>query len=343
MPSGSGKPRATHEEEASGRAGASEGSGLRESRLIERVERAAEALPARIRIGPGDDMALLDLEGHALLAAVDQVVEGVHFVRGTDEAAIARKAVARNLSDVAAMAARPIATLASCVLAPEWEEARAARLIEALAREALAWECPLVGGDTALHRRGAAAAPLVLSVTILAEPWPEADGEVVRRGRAAVGDGIWVTGRLGGSFGADGRGRHLAFEPRVSEARALRSALGARLHSMIDVSDGLGRDAAALAGPGVQILLDADRIPCHEGCDWRRALGDGEDHELCFAAAGPVPESLAGRSDRTPVTRIGEVIERRRADEPAALVRTPDGVLDATRFGWEHRADESGR
>jgi len=330
-------------------------SDLRESRLLARIAREGAALQARaahVRLGPGDDMALIELAGRNLLAAVDQVIEGRHFVAGTDDALVARKAIARNLSDVAAMAAKPVATLAACVLPASWDEARAERLFEALMRQANEWECPLIGGDTAVHagaaRDGDRSAPLILTVTILAEPWPEAlestgaDAamrSIVRRRAAQAGDGVFVTGLVGGSFGPDGLGPHLHFEPRVHEARALRRALGDRLHSMIDVSDGLGRDAAALVDEGVQVVLDAASLPCRPACDWRRALGDGEDHELCFAATGDVPASLPSRDGSpTPVTRIGEVRTRSRA--PACVVTVDGGELDASHFGWEHGADE---
>jgi len=323
---------------------------LRESLLLERIRRSARSLPPNVLVPPGDDMALIELGGRRLLAAVDQVVEGRHFISGTEEALIARKALARNLSDVAAMAVGPVATLAACTLPPHWDQSRAERLFDALHAHANDWHCPLIGGDIAVHAPSDHASPLVLAVTILAEPWPEAIEQaplVVRRGTAAVGDGIFVTGRLGGSLGHDGRGRHLSFEPRVDEARALRRALGARLHSMIDVSDGLGRDAAALVGDGLRVVLDATAIPCHDGCSWQDALRDGEDHELCFATAGSVPSSVQSRDGRsTAITRIGEVRPREPAGAECAsacVVRTERGDVDASNAGWEHGRHEDPR
>lgn len=318
-------------------------SDLRESELLAQIERSSGGLAARVLIGPGDDMAMISLDGHHMLAAVDQVVEGRHFTSGTDESLVARKALGRNLSDVAAMATQPVATLAACTLPPSWSQARAQRLFDSLCLAALDWQCPLIGGDIAIHR---ADGPLVLAVTILAQPWPEAlmmpaTNTVVRRRAARSGDGVFVTGRLGGSFGADGQGRHLHFEPRVHEARVLRRALGARLHAMIDVSDGLGRDAAQLVSGALQVRLDATLIPCHERCDWRNALGDGEDHELCFAAEGDVPSHLIGRhGEPTPVTRIGSIAPRAAEAAPACVLVLDGTEMDASRFGWEHVSDD---
>src|SRR5690606_22520794 len=121
--------------------------------------------------------------------------------------------------------------------------------------------------------------PLVCSVTVLAEP--ALGREVARRSGAKVGDVIYVTGSLGGSLEPGGGGRHLTFTPRIAEALLLAEQLGGRLHAMIDISDGLGRDAAHMAEQsGVRLLLHADRIPLNEGADWRRAVSDGEDYEL---------------------------------------------------------------
>jgi len=327
-------------------------SDLRESELLRRIERSSAGLPAAVLIGPGDDMALIELGGRRLLAAVDQVVEGRHFTSGTDEALVARKALGRNLSDVAAMAAKPIASLAACTLPSDWSQARAERLFDAMRAVANEWQCPLIGGDIAVHR---AVSPLTLAVTILAEPWSELPDQsglshlpvqsdhatVVRRRAACAGDGVFVTGRLGGSLGADGLGRHLTFEPRVHEARSLLEGLGTRLHAMIDVSDGLGRDAAQLVDGSLQVVLDASLIPCNDGCAWRRALADGEDHELCFAAAGEVPSLLAGRqANRTPVTRIGIVRTRSSPSQPACVIRVDESELDASQLGWEHHGGE---
>jgi thiamine-monophosphate kinase len=202
------------------------------------------------------------------------------------------------------------------------------------------YECPLVGGDIAFHQ--GADDPLVCSVTVLAEPWSERVLPVTRGG-AKVGDSIYVTGALGGSFGDDGLGKHLTFKPRIELARVLRDTLRDRLHAMIDVSDGLGRDAGHIAElSGVRIEIDAANIPCNQGCDWKRAMSEGEDYELCFAASGDVPRGLIG----IPIVRIGAVMgdwpgfAAERPENPATWrIAVRDGLklINASTLGWEHQ------
>jgi thiamine-monophosphate kinase len=304
---------------------------MRESALLQHIYSFNRAISAKVLIPPGDDMGMIALEGTTLLAAVDQVVEGRHFVRGTPLELIGRKAVTRNVSDIAAMAARPVAALAAGVLPREMTEADANRLFDAMRSTADTCGCPLIGGDISMH--GEPGRPLVCSVTVLAEPW-DAMTPPRRRTDAVDGDGVYVTGALGGSLGADGMGRHLTFEPRVHEAAALARALGDRLHAMIDISDGLGRDAGRIAeASGMVIELDAEAIPRNPGASLHQAIGDGEDYELCFSVGG----EAVGRALNTSVTRIGSV-RRPRADERAGIVWcTIDGrCVDVSAQGWEH-------
>ncbi len=300
---------------------------MREFELLRHVYAANRLLPSEVVVPPGDDMAAIRLTDRNLLVAVDQVIEGRHVVIDEDPALVGRKAVARNLSDVAAMAARPVATVASVALPKRYGEARSLALFEGVRATADLFGCPLIGGDTAIHHDGSA--PLVLSVTILAAPaWPGA--RVVTRRGGQVGDGVYVTGLLGGSLEPGGGGRHLHFSPRLNEAMALLELLGERLHSMIDVSDGVGRDAAHLTGERTEILLASASIPTNGGLPWQRGLGDGEDYELLFTATGAVPTKLAG----VPITRIGTVMDR--TSEIDVRVTEGDQTLDASAFGWEH-------
>lgn len=303
---------------------------FRELELLEGVYARNAALPASVLIPPGDDMAAVAFGSETLLIAVDQVVGGRHFVASTPPTSIGRKAVVRNVSDVAAMAARPVATVVAAALPADYGRERSEALFEGLRSTAERYGCPLVGGDITIHADPAA--PLVCSVTIVARPaWPGA--RVVSRRGARVGDGVYVTGALGGSFEPDGGGRHLAAEPRVEEAIGLLKHLGERLHAMIDVSDGVGRDAAHLVerDRDLAIEIDADRVPCAEGLGWRRALSDGEDYELLFVAEGAVPERVGAVA----VTRIGAV-RVRGVGEAAVLVREGESLHDASRWGWEH-------
>ncbi len=319
-----------------------------EARVIAAVTASAPSLPAWVTVGPGDDMAALapSVCAQGLLVACDQVVEGRHFTRETPLALVARKAVARNVSDVAAMAAQPLATLASSVLPRRIGADGAQMLLESVRRHAERWGAPLVGGDTAVHEDPDG--PLMLSVTILARPRTAPGGGAMplalRKG-ARAGDALYVTGTCGGSLGADGLGRHLHFEPRLAASHALADALGPRLHAMIDVSDGLGLDAARLAAASSEPLaaqVDAARVPRSGGVSLESAVSDGEDHELLFVAAADaqVPESLPdGQGGLVPCTRIGTMVPRLPSmpDACAVLVPASGGpVQDISRKGWMH-------
>jgi len=310
-----------------------------EFQLLRGIYSANAALLSRHRervvIPPGDDLAQIHLRSPELLIGVDQMIEGRHFRSGTPIELVGRKAVARNLSDIAAMAARPLACVVAVALPPSLDHEAIMALYEAVRATAELFDCPLVGGDTGSSgdaaAPSAASAPLVISVTVVAT-LPAGVPRAITRSGARIGDGVFVTGKLGGSFGPDGLGRHLTFTPRVQESIALARMLGERLHAMIDLSDGLGRDAGHLAsGSGVAIRLDAASIPTHDGCTWTNALGDGEDYELCFTAEGPVPAEVEGLA----ITRVGEVIA---ADWGQALVSlgTAGGAIDVTSMGWEH-------
>jgi thiamine-monophosphate kinase len=302
---------------------------MREFSLLEHVFSTAGEPGGHVIIGPGDDMAVVELGGRRLLAAIDQVVAGRHFdAARTPDTLVGRKAITRSLSDIAAMAAVPTASLVAVVLPRGFGEGRACRLFDSMRETAARYACPLIGGDIAIAGREAPA--LICSCVVLAEPGPA--GAIGRDG-ARVGDTIYVTGVLGGSVDSDGGGHHLTFEPRITEAIALAEALGSRLHAMIDISDGLGRDAGHIAErSGVGIELSSGAVPCRDGADWRAALADGEDYELCFAAEGEVP---AGLGD-LPVTAVGRVVERSDLNGSLVCVRDGDRLIDAAELGWEH-------
>jgi thiamine-monophosphate kinase len=316
--------------------------------VIEAVSATASTLPSWIAVGPGDDMASIAPEAcrHGVLAACDQVVEGRHFTRDTPLALVGRKAVARNVSDVAAMAAEPIATLASCVLPRRIGADGAQTLLESVRRHAEHWGAPLIGGDTAVHDDPDG--PLMLCVTILARPRVTPGGEPIRivlRSGALPGDALYATGAFGGSLGADGLGRHLHFEPRLAASHAIADALGPALHAMIDVSDGLGLDAARIAAAkahAVMARIDGTLVPRNAGVSLDAALSDGEDHELLFAAAptAAVPETLPdGQGGWIPCTRIGAILPRVPSMPDARAVLAVPGsaaLQDISRKGWMH-------
>lgn len=308
---------------------------MRESELLLHIFDRSRSLRERdqaIVLGPGDDAAVVRTPaGDHLLLTVDQLVEGRHFAPGTPPDAIARKAIARSLSDIAAMGGRPRWALATGLLPANCPYAD--ELFDALARWALHWSCPLVGGDIATWNSAPKAADrLVLTVTIIGEARGASKNRpprVVRRSGARLGDSVYVTGALGGSLAS---GRHLSFEPRLAESAALLEALGDRLHAMIDISDGLGRDAGRIAASSnIRLELDAARIPRHKGVrNWRSAAADGEDYELLFTTDStvPVPAVVAG----TPVTLLGRVV----AGQGCVIVEKDGTQIDATDMGWNH-------
>jgi thiamine-monophosphate kinase len=216
---------------------------------------------------------------------------------------IGRKAMAVNLSDIAAMAGVPVAAVVSVGLPRKGGRALAEELYQGLREMADAFDTAIVGGDT-----NSWDGPLVINVTLLGEATPR--GAVRRRG-AQAGDCLLVSGPLGGSL----LGKHLDFTPRVREALALHEAV--TLHAMIDISDGLAADVAHLCTEsGCGAVLHADAIPiadaAHAMDDERtpleHALGDGEDFELIFAVA-PADAKALMRSPPVPrLSMIGQCV-----------------------------------
>jgi thiamine-monophosphate kinase len=237
----------------------------------------------RVRVGPGDDCAVLKgVAGSDWLVTTDMLLEGTHFVLAQAEPRrVGRKALAVNLSDMAAMAGRPVAALVSVGL-PRRHGTRALAEELYLGLRALADEygTAIVGGDTNSWDGG-----LTIAVTLLGQPTPP--GPVLRKG-ATPGDWLLVTGPLGGSI----LGRHLDFMPRVRQAQRLQELV--HPHAMIDISDGLAGDVHHLCEEsGCGAVLRAEAIPIHPDAakiqDGRppleHALADGEDFELAFAVA----------------------------------------------------------
>jgi thiamine-monophosphate kinase len=282
----------------------------------------------RVRVGPGDDCAVVtSARGDPLLLKVDQVIEGRHFTSATPLDFIARKAIARAVSDIAAMAGTPIAALAAAAVPTSWSNTRADELFDAAAAWARRFNCPLVGGDISTTT-----GPLSLSITVLGE-LHATRGPVLRSG-ALPGDFLYVTGALGASLDSTtGLGHHLTFEPRVPEATWLAETLGADLHAMLDLSDGLGLDSGRLAhASGVVLELDAARLPLRAGADLRGAISDGEDYELLFAAAPNAPLPSACPTTGTPITRIGTVT----AGALGSFLIKGATRTDISSSGWEH-------
>lgn len=236
------------------------------------IDRLTPAGPVAWPLGPGDDGAQLP---DGTLVALDTVVEGSHFEPGTDPARVARKAVGSCVSDLCALGARASAVFVAAQLPPGAPlEALADGLVAACQRYGVL----LGGGDTVATRPGA----LALSVTALGRlpaglaPW--------RRDGARPGDGLWVSGPLGGSRA----GRHLDVRPRDDVVAELRGR-SEPVHAAMDLSDGLAVDLPRLlSASGVGAVVDGAAVPVHpdagEAADpLSAALCDGEDFELLLA------------------------------------------------------------
>jgi len=306
-----------------------------------------------VRVGIGDDLAVLNLasanpaspprhtpgrvnsggapgraDGRSaedlLLVGVDQVLDGRHFDSTLHSPeSIGRKAMNRNLSDCAAMGCLPAAAVIALALPADYGQDRARQLFSGIAAAADPHYCPIVGGDTSTWP-----GKLAISVTILGRSLGVAP--VLRTG-AAVGDGIYVTGPLGGSI----LGRHMTFSPRLDLGRQLatyRPLGNPCIHAMLDLSDGLLQDLPHLLAPSnlhpqLGAKLDPTRIPLHPDAlelsktsghpPLHHALTDGEDYELLFTSPVQPPVGI----------RIGTITAA-----PGILL----GDTPAPRGGWEH-------
>ena len=283
-------------------------SKLGEVGLIRRLARRL-AKPSSVLVGIGDDAALVrGPRGSRLLFASDMVIEGVHFSqRDVPPQWIGWKALACNISDIAAMGGQPTHAVVSLGLPPSTPLRIVDGLYRGLARCARRFGVAIVGGDTVR------APVLVVDVAILGRVPPH--GRVVLRSGARVGDHLFVTGQLGGSLAS---GWHARFIPRLREARWLLARVP--IHAMMDVSDGLAADLWQLARASrVRIRIDARAIPIARGrlnaisdrkpALWH-ALMDGEDFELLFAVSPRVAARLPRRIGRVPLTPIGIVAGR---------------------------------
>jgi thiamine-monophosphate kinase len=273
---------------------------LGEDRLLQRL---LPDLPANREViaGAGDDCAVVHFAEaeKLLLVKTDCVVEGVHFTPDAKPTAVGWKAMARPLSDFAAMSGLPRFALVTLIAPASTSSRWITSLYRGLAKAARMFDVAIVGGETS--RTGG---PLAISVSITGEV--ETDRWVSRSG-GAVGDELFVTGELGGSI----RGKHLRFIPRIHEARWLTE--GFRIRAMMDLSDGLGADLPRLArASGVGFEVDESAVPRSRGCSAEQAISDGEDYELLFAVGAAEAVALQTRWRRKfpklRLTRIGRFI-----------------------------------
>ncbi|MEN8774665.1 MAG: thiamine-phosphate kinase [Akkermansiaceae bacterium] len=282
---------------------------LGEDGLIERVC-GNLANGSNVLVGPGDDCAVVGTGDDLVLLKTDAVVAGVHFLPEEKPNRVGWKAVARVLSDFAAMGGQPGELLVTLALAPEvsidWVDDVYRGMASCLDQHGGV----IVGGETTSLPTGT---PTMISV---AGKGMVARTNLVTRSGGCPGDGIFVTGRLGGSI----RGKHLDFRPRLQEAAWL-TGLGS-MTAMMDLSDGLAKDLPRLARmSGVGFELDRDAVPCSEGSTTKQALTDGEDYELLFTSGDDPGPEWRKKFPKLKLTRIGTLTK---------------GQGDLVEGGWDH-------
>lgn len=272
---------------------------LGEERLLRQI--LPQLPPGRgVIAGAGDDCAVVAFADAAklLLLKTDCVVGGVHFDAAASPAAIGWKAMARPLSDFAAMAGLPQFALVTFIAPASTSAAWTRGVYRGLGKAAGMFGVGIVGGEVS-RIDGPVAISVSISGVVEKERW-------IGRSGGKAGDKLFVSGTLGGSI----RGRHLRFTPRIHEARWLTQHF--KVHAMMDLSDGLGADLPRLArASGLGFEVDRAALPRTRGCSVDQAISDGEDYELLFAIAPDDARQLTAKWRRKfpqlRLTHIGEL------------------------------------
>jgi len=315
-----------------------------EFELIKRLQAAICASSSPYRgscvLGIGDDAALMDVPaGRQLVACTDSLVEGVHFPADTAPAAVGHKALAVNLSDLAAMGAEPAWFLLALTL-PAADAGWLAEFAQGMARLAADSGIFLAGGDVT-------SGPLNICVTAMGLVEP---GRALTRSGARPGDRVVVSGRPGAAAHALHL-MHSGEQPEIAERAALdfpvpRLALGRALRglatSCIDLSDGLLADLGhILENAGVGAELELLRLPCPPSMSslppperWPLQLSGGDDYELCFTVP---PSKLAGLEELALTCDVELTVIGKITDDGGLVARQPDGsTYQAQNSGYEH-------
>jgi thiamine-monophosphate kinase len=279
----------------------------------------------------GDDAAIVEIPPkHSIVFCSDLVAENTHFLRTLHPAdSVAYKAIAANVSDVAAMGGVATHFLMSIAAPPDLDWSWFQSFFDGVENACKAFEVSLTGGDSSSSDR------IFVDVAMIGHV---PAGQAVRRSGAIPGDAVYVTGNLGSSaLGLEqlkaGRGddpaakRHLYPEPRYK----VGPALAGRAHAMIDVSDGLSTDLThILEESKVSARIYKDRVPAWPGAAESHFLHGGEEYELVVVGPPGLPAAVEG----VPLTPIGEIIESG-VENQAFLI---EGVLESAfrPQGWKH-------
>jgi thiamine-monophosphate kinase len=257
-------------------------------------------LDGRVKVGAGDDCAVVEAAGRLQLLKADCIIEGIHFLPDANPKWIGWKAICRSISDIAAMGGKPLDALVTVAVRPDTEFAWLKRVYLGLQTAAQTYGVNVVGGETAKSP-----GPVFLSVALTGTV---GGNRYAARSGGRKGDWLYITGRLGGSIA----GRHLRFRPRVAEAYWLVQRFP--VHAMMDLSDGLASDLPRLAlASKVGFAVDLDKLPLNRGCSVQNGLQDGEDYELLFALPPQAKQRLEAewriKFPKLRLTAIGRLVE----------------------------------
>lgn len=304
------------------------------------ISKLTKSLPTNsfVVTSTGDDCAVLDSgqPGRYLLFKTDAVVEGIHFEKDADPVRVGHKALARCLSDIAAMAGRAMAALVTIALPKSFDVAYVEKIYEGMSALAREYGVAIVGGETTTNPER-----ILISISVLGDV---ASARCIRRSGAKAGDALFVTGDLGGSIAE----KHLQFHPRIREAHWL--AENFEVHSMIDLSDGLAGDLRhILSASQVGAEIRAASIPISRAAKLQAkmkpngktpliaALSDGEDFELLFTLASKDAVAVLDRWKKqfshTRLTCIGKINAT-----PGLKIRDEHGVRELNLHGYAHFA-----
>lgn len=265
---------------------------------------AARPSSTKVIVGPGDDCAVAQGTsiGQVLLLKTDCVISGVHFSPNEELERVGSKALARAISDIAAMGGTPLDALITLVLPPSLTIAKLDALYRGIDAMAARFDVNIAGGETSSApppHRDAFFINIALTGSV-------AEGKFITRSGGSPGDQLFVTGLLGGSI----HGHHLDFIPRINEGHWL-AAQGAS--AMMDLSDGLAKDLPRLAAiSNCAYRIDLDSLPLTPDCTVEQALNDGEDYELLVAFPPEVAATIVANWQTefpsVPFTNIGELL-----------------------------------
>jgi thiamine-monophosphate kinase len=291
-----------------------------EDNLIAELTRSLR-LDSRVKIGPGDDCAVVKFGKRWQLLKTDCIVESIHFSKESPAIWVGWKALCRAISDVAAMGGRPMDALVTIAVAPQVRLRWLRGVYSGLRKAAQRYGVNLVGGETS---RSPGPAFISVALTGIVEK-----RRALLRSGGKPGDFLYVTGQLGGSI----RGKHLRFEPRLAEALWLADHFA--INAMIDLSDGLGGDLPRLVkASSTGFEIDRERLPLSKGCSIEQAISDGEDYELLFAVPPEMVPTLEERWNKKfptlALTQIG------RLTEPNLQEFGASGFDQLTDSGYDH-------